>query len=446
MEKKERHVHIRQATVADRGWVTNLMDVTLTPYYDGDHRAHAERIFRAHLAGGNDAIGFFSREQRMFVAEEDGTPLGVIHVVGKRQGTYKISPLIVLPERRGTRGIGKTLLSHAEAYALANDARQMYCTVAEGNRSAMQFFLRNGYVVAGNSDSHYKSGSREVMLYKRLRTLEEMRRCDQTSISVVPFETRDADQVRSLILKELPGSFAGIDDDWVDSLFRGYERRHEADVNAKYKLVYVARDYKGKVLGIAAATPKKGTPIKLMPLIAVTDMAFEALLTDLPFQLAPYGHKLYVHICPTVPQALALQRNGWRLDAAMPGAYRPDVVTQQWSLDVGHDTMRTMRLKKRFFDQVKAGTKSLEVRVAYDSIKSIKIGERIRLVTHDDSFVVRVSDKRSHATFRDMLEAEPYGSIVPDAATADAVHRTLKGFYDDRKEALGVVVLEFARG
>lgn len=379
----------------------------------------------------------------MFVAEFSGESVGIIHVVGKRQGTYKISPLIVSEEHRGLKGIGNALLAHAEAHARQSEARQLYCTVAEGNRSALQFFLRHGFVSAGSSDSHYKRGSREVMLYKRLQAEETIRLRDETSISVLPFQDCDAEQVRSIILRDLPSGFTGIDDQWVDALFAGYQRRHTADVNAKYKLMYVAKDSAGNVLGLVAATPKKGTPIKLMPLLASTDMAFDALLSDLPFQMARYGHKLYIHVCPTVPQVLSLQRHGWKLDAAMPGAYRTDVVTQQWSLDVGKDTMRTMRVKKRFFDQIRSGEKRLEVRVAYDSINGIASGERIRLLAHDESLVVRVADKRPYPTFREMLVCEPYSSIVPGAVSADEVHGILKKFYNDEKERLGVIVLEF---
>lgn len=438
--------HIRQATAEDEVWVTDLMERVLAPYYDGDHRAHARRIFQAHLAGGHDTLGFFSHEQRMFIAESAEQRVGVIHVVGKRQGTYKISPLIVAEDLRGSRGIGRRLLAHAESYARSRGARQMYCTVAEGNRSAMQFFLRHRFVVAGSSDSHYKSGSKEVMLYKPLHEDDAIALRDQTSISVTPFQEQYGEQVKSLIMRELPEGFDGIDGVWIEALFAGYRRRHTADVTAKYKLMFVATDSSGTVLGMAAATPKKGTPIKLMPLIASSHIAFEALLSDLPHQLASYGHKLYVHHCPTVPQVMTLQRLGWKLDAAMPGAYRPDVVTQQWSLDVGRETMRTVRLKKRFLDQVRSGRKTLEVRVGYDSIKDIEPGECIRLVAHDETFVVRVTEKRQYPSFAAMLDREPYGAIVPDAASAEEVLAVLKGFYDDEKERLGVYVLEFRPG
>lgn len=439
---------IREAQDGDPEWVANLMHNALEPYYGGDHRAHARRIFDAHIAGGYDHVGFFSFEQRMFIAEVDGVRAGMIHLVGKRQSTYKISPLIVTPEFQGQLGLGSRLLEHAEAYARSNGARQLYCTVAEKNVPAMQFFLRKGFIRAGSSDSHYKSGVTETMLYKPFYEVSAITSLDQLHVSVLPFdETRTElkEQVAQLLLEKLPPSFEGITDEWVAALFAGYRRRHTADVNAKYKLIYVALDSSGHVIGVAAATPKKGSPIKVMPFIAINLIAFEAFLIDIPHQLVPYGHKLYIHINPTADEVVSLQRLGWKLDAAMPAAYHPGVVTQQWSLDIGETTMRTMRVKKRFFDLISSGKKTLEVRVGYDSINRIQTGERIRLVTHTTSFDVRVSAIRRYQTFEAMLEREPYDRIAPDSSSHAEVLSLLKSIYPPDKEKLGVVVLEFDR-
>lgn len=445
MEKELDTVLIRQAVADDEEWITDLMERVLTPYYDGDNRAHARRIVHAHLAGGHDAVGFFSHEQRTFVAVVNGKRAGIIHLVGKRQQTYKISPLIVSESFRGMHGLGSKLLDHAIEYAKAASSRQIYCTVAEANRSAMAFFLRKGFIRAGSSDSHYKVGSTEVMLYKQLYDTEALVQMDRLNISVLPFDVEsDASQVRTMILRTIPADFDGVDDAWVDALFAGYCRRHTQDINLKYKLIYVAKDSSGTVLGVAGATPKKGTPIKLMPFIAETQQAFDAMLCELPNHLVTYGRKLYLHISPTVPQVLSMQRHGWKIDAAMPGAYRPDVVTQQWSLDVPAETMRIIRVKRPFFDHICSRQKTLEVRVGYDSIKRIQKGDQIRFVTHDASRDVRVSDIRTYASFSEMLAVEDYRLISPESGSSEEVHSILRGFYDDAKEHLGVVVLQLA--
>jgi len=104
---KTPEILIRDACEGDFEWVANLMHRSLEPYYGGDHHAHAKRIFDAHIAGGHDRVGFFSFEQHMSILEVDGARAGLIHVVGKRQSTYKISPLIVAPEAQGKLGLGR---------------------------------------------------------------------------------------------------------------------------------------------------------------------------------------------------------------------------------------------------------------------------------------------------------------------------------------------------
>ena len=99
------NVVIRPAASDDFEWVADLMVRALSPFYDGDHRAHAQRIFDTHMEGGVDHVGHFSAGQYMFIAEQDGQRVGIIHVVEKKQETVKISPLIVSTDYRGKLGI-----------------------------------------------------------------------------------------------------------------------------------------------------------------------------------------------------------------------------------------------------------------------------------------------------------------------------------------------------
>lgn len=439
---------VRKARCEDFKWVESIMQNTLEPYYGGDHRAHAKRIFDAHIAGGVDDIGFFSSEQCMFIAEIDGENVGMIHLVGKRQATYKISPLIVDSKFQGRLGIGSSLFKYAEDYARKHQAHQIYCTVAEKNTVALQFFFRKGFIKAGSSDSHYKIGMTETMLYKPLHEVSKVISLDQLHVSVLPLDETDdelKERVGRLLLDKLQDSFEGITDDWIRALFDGYDRRGTLDINAKYKLIYVAVNSTGRVIGVVGATPKKGNPIKLMPLIATNIVAFEALLIDIPYQLVSYGHKLYIHINPTVDEVISLQRLGWKLNAVMPSAYCRGVITQQWSFNIGEKTMRKMRIKQRFYNLILSGKKPLEVRVGYDSINKIKVGEDICLITNTESSQVKVKDIRRYKTFEEMLAVEPWQSIVPDARDYKEVLRLLRQIYPAKKEKLGVVVFEFGK-
>lgn len=255
-------VEIREANESDLSFVESLMDEALAPYYGGDHRAHARRIFDTHISGGKDSLGFFSTEQKMFILMHEQKPAGIVHLVGKKQETYKISPLIVAREFQGKRGLGSALLQHAESYARSRRARQLYCTVAEENKSALQFFLRKGFTPAGRSYSHYKDGITETMLYKLLVSADEEQNLDRPHTSVSPAASHHYDQIRSLLLDNLPEHFRDIDSQWVDALFDGYERRDSFDINLKYKLLYVAIDRTGFCFRSGWRHTQKGTPHK----------------------------------------------------------------------------------------------------------------------------------------------------------------------------------------
>ncbi|MFA6551844.1 MAG: GNAT family N-acetyltransferase, partial [Patescibacteria group bacterium] len=286
-------VQIREAIENDRSFVCNLMEEALQPYYGGDHLAHATRIFNTHIAGGRDNVGHFSFEQKMFILEDDGTPAGMVNIVGKKQGTYKISPIIIAPAAQGKKGFGSMLLTYAETYARKQGARQMYCTVAKKNVSALQFFLRKGYIIAGKSESHYMEGVTEIMLYKLFWTELTESSFEHEHVSVIELAEQHKPAVRQLILDKVPQHFGGVDESWVDALFNGYARRGTRDINDKYKLIFVATNNRQEVIGVICATPKKGEPIKLMPCVAKTPEAFTALITDAPQLLKDYGHKLY---------------------------------------------------------------------------------------------------------------------------------------------------------
>lgn len=442
MINKTQNINIREAKKEDFYFVTGLMHEALEPYYGGDHKAHARRIFSTHISGGKDQIGHFSYEQKMFIITLDDVPAGMIHIVGKRQGTYKISPIIVVPEYQGKYGLGKILLEFVENYAKNKGARQIYCTVARENNIALQFFIRNGYIIAGQSDSHYKLGITEVMLYKLFLSSNFDEKFDRPAISVHPMADVYEPQVRRLLLNTLPKDFGGIDSKWVDALFNGYKRRNSGDINVKFKLIYVAVDRDNIVLGVAGATPKKGKPIKVMPFVATNLPSFMALLTDVPYRLKPYGHKLYIHITPSVEETIALQRRGWKLDAVLPAGYHKDRVTQQWSFDlIDEDFMRSIRTKKTYLDAIKNGEKTLEIRVSYENIKNIQPGDRIKFCSHADTVVTHVNDIRNYPTFKSMLEYENPSRIIPKKDKSEIL-KILQDIYQPKLEELGVIVLD----
>jgi len=446
-EQIEGKIRIREAVSTDKAWVIDTMNHALSQFYDGDHTAHAERIFSAHLEGGIDKYGFFSFEQKMFIAVIDNESVGMIHIVGKKQNTYKISPLIVLPNKQGL-GVGKCLLDYVEKYISCKaEIRQIYCTVAETNESAKYFFTKNGFIKAGTADSQYKIGIPESMYYKPFDIDKIIRSLEEGTISVIELceaskEIKSA--VKEYILETLPKDFNGIDESWVDALFRGYDRKETAEVNMKYKIIYVAINQDKELVGIAAATPKKGAPIKIMPLIAKSMVALIALLTDLPFQLSKYGRKLYIHINPDSNTVKLLQLKGWKHDSDFPEAYHRAIVTQQWSYDLKSDIQQFLRVKSAFLQAMKSREKKIEIRVGYDTIKAIRPGDKINFITYIDYICSKILEVHNYTTLDDMLKFEDFRAIMPWAKTPAEVHEKLKEFYpDDKIKQFGVIAFHF---
>ena len=433
-------VDIRKAKTGDVDFVSHLMTEALEPFYDGDHRAHARRIFTTHINGNVDSVGQFSLGQYTFIAEVNHHPAGMIHLVVKKQGTVKISPLIVAPEYRGKFGIGSKLLRYAEDFARKHHARQLYCTVAAQNQATLKFLFRKGFHLAGKAQDHYKPGIDECMLYK---PLNQSAAPDLADIAIVPFdEKKHAVAARQLILSRVGSDFNGVDDTWVDALFASYQRRESRDINAKYKLIFIAEQDR-KVVGVVVATPKKGQPIKIMPLVAKSEAVFEALVANLPQLLAGYGHKLYIHMVPEPWQIACLQCHGWTIEGLFPEGYAPDATVQQWGLSLQKgDPVRKMRIKRPYYDAIMSGRKTLEVRIGYNSIKRLKEGQPLQLENGHASGVVRIKSIRIYDTFADMLATEPWREIVPQAKSKEEALRLLHKIYPPHKERLGVHVIE----
>lgn len=321
---------MRLAIADDYLFISNLMNHALSPYYGGNHFLHAKRILDTSLAG-EDKKGFNSLYQRLWVLFIDGEKAGILNVVPKKQGTIKISPLILAEKYQQRRGIGTIILQKAEIFAKSINARQIYCTVSQTNVAALNFFRKNGYIIAGRAQNHYKNSLTEVIMYKNLKSENLI---IKKLHNVIDYSSPYRSEIIDLLLKSLPNNFCMVDQNWIQNMFLGYERRHSNDINDKYKLIYVSLDSNKNLSGVIVATPKKGEPIKLMPLATKNLIGFYSLLSTMPQKLLVYGKKLYLHIVPTPDEVCLLQDLGWELEGLLPLAYHKNKVTQQWGLKI----------------------------------------------------------------------------------------------------------------
>jgi len=100
--------------------------------------------------------------------------------------------------------------------------------------------------------------------------------------------------------------------------------------------------------------------------------------------------------------------------------------------------MRTLWVKKEFFDLVVSGKKTLEVRVFYASLRTIKKQDILNL---NNRFPIRVKDIRTYQNFEEMLSREDSSKIFP-GESSEKILSLLRSFYPPEKERLGVIVFE----
>ncbi len=436
-------LYVAPATAADASYLIEAFRQSLAPYYDGDHVAHAERVLQTHLAGGEDNRGLLSTRQLLLVLREGGKRRGVLNLVFKRQSTCKISPLILFPTGQNGRGLGSLLVGTAEEEARKAGARNLYCTVTKKNHDALTFFKELGFVDCGAGHEQYKSGETEILLRKSLGSAD-VRIGAEDIISVAQVKD-DADwgEVRRLLFSSLPSMLAGVNESWLESMHRNALLQ---DTSSKFEgrkvWIYAAQDRTGRYRAAAIVTCKKGGALKVMPIAAGDIAAFRALIFDLPTLLFGCGRKAYLHHAPSAHEVAALQESPWRLEGLLPGAYRADVITQQWGCPLnGNDPVRSLRIQDRYLSMIRDGQKKLEIRVGYDHIKRIKQGDQIQLVSNSEKVVRRVRDIRRYVSLDQMAANEDIGKILPGLEPQEALRR-LHEIYPPSKERFGIIVLD----
>lgn len=94
----------------------------------------------------------------------------------------------------------------------------------------------------------------------------------------------------------------------------------------------------------------------------------------------------------------------------------------------------------RYYKLIKRELKTLEVRVAYNSMKQIAVGTIIRF-NDDNDCKRRVKRVAPYPSFADMLKHEDPKKIDPDVCREDLL-LALRTKYPPKKERYGVLVFE----
>ena len=105
----------------------------------------------------------------VFVYEENGKIIGY-HCTGKRPLTDAVYDLywIVTDPRHKNKGVGKSLLTHAEQFVIERKARWLLIETSskDSYEGARNFYLRNNYSIISEINDFYSLGERLIVFGK----------------------------------------------------------------------------------------------------------------------------------------------------------------------------------------------------------------------------------------------------------------------------------------
>ena len=143
-------INLRRAIASDVGIVKIIHQEAISEICSRDYAAE---VIRAWLAGNDEARYLNAiRDQSFWIVEEAG---GAIGFGGVRVPAACLESLFIRPAALG-RGIGRQLLNHMEAVAMAAGVRRLHL---KSSLTAQQFYGRNGFqVVSGDGSIRLASG------------------------------------------------------------------------------------------------------------------------------------------------------------------------------------------------------------------------------------------------------------------------------------------------
>ncbi|MEV7777066.1 ASCH domain-containing protein [Kitasatospora sp. NPDC088351] len=109
-----------------------------------------------------------------------------------------------------------------------------------------------------------------------------------------------------------------------------------------------------------------------------------------------------------------------------------------------HGRPRNIQIYKQYFDLIASGEKTVEVRVAYDSMKRIKVGDLLNFTCREEQCLTRVTRVGTYRTFKEMFGTEDVKAVNPRATEAEQL-RAIQAIFPAAKEALGVITFEIER-
>ncbi|MEQ4720958.1 ASCH domain-containing protein [Nonomuraea sp. B19D2] len=103
---------------------------------------------------------------------------------------------------------------------------------------------------------------------------------------------------------------------------------------------------------------------------------------------------------------------------------------------------RELRIRKPYFDLIASGIKTVEVRVAYASMRKIQPGQNLDFVCGEERLPTRIVRVSRYTSFEEMLEQEDPIAIGGDLGkNPQELLAVIRSIYPPEKERLGVLAI-----
>lgn len=107
---------------------------------------------------------------------------------------------------------------------------------------------------------------------------------------------------------------------------------------------------------------------------------------------------------------------------------------------------RELNIRLPYLRLIADGVKTVEVRVAYSSMRKIRPGQDLVFVSGGERLPTRVKDVREYTSFDEMLDREDPVAIGGELGESkDELLAAIRGIYPPEKERLGVLAIEIER-
>jgi aminoglycoside 6'-N-acetyltransferase I len=161
MHWKEKRKMIRKLKLDDVKNIETILK-SIANFNDAEVRVAMELVNVAAADAGQT-------DYNVFVYEQNGTVVGY-HCTGKRPLTDAVYDLywIVTDPRHKSKGVGKSLLAHAEQFVIQLKARWLLIETSskDSYEGARNFYLRNNYSIISEINDFYSLGERLIVFGK----------------------------------------------------------------------------------------------------------------------------------------------------------------------------------------------------------------------------------------------------------------------------------------